>query len=164
MTSVQRTIAYILSGYFAWIMGFGEENLQPALLNKFLLSTCGEWFVYRRKVIATLRDHAGTGIHTDIFTLDASGTLTRFFWSHVSVQPFGNPTPIQCTGCLSLRSWKEPKVRLENQELVSVVFRCKVCKTLFQAEKPADGPLFRVGPKGPSDLSERGEWFYSTIL
>lgn len=144
-------------------MGFGQDNLQPSLLNKLVLDVCVEWFINRKKVISTLRDHVGAGIHSNIYLLEADGVLTKFVWSHVALQPFGQPTPIQCKECKALRSWKEPKLTMEHKEVISVFLKCRVCPYSFTATKNLDGTMRRVGHQGVTELSERGEWFYTVI-
>lgn len=143
-------------------MGFGQADLQPCLLNKLLLNVCTEWFINGKKVISALRDHVGAGIHSDIYLLEADGVLTKYMWSHVALQPFGQPTPLQCEGCKSLRSWKEPKLTKENKEVISVFLKCKVCPYSFTVAKDQDS-LKRVGHQGVTELSERGKWFYTVI-
>ncbi|GLB44845.1 hypothetical protein LshimejAT787_1801820 [Lyophyllum shimeji] len=61
--------AFANKGYFAWIMAFGQANLQPCLTNPLLQAASLSWFINNRRWDALLDDFQSVGAHTDIFML-----------------------------------------------------------------------------------------------
>lgn len=122
-----------------------------------------EWFLHWRKPIATLRDHSSVGAHTDIFMIEPDGAITRFFWSHPTFKPFGNPMPVQCKKCFSLQPWTLEMFTIQKGELAHVSIRCKSCKDRLSFARTSVGKITRVGQRGQHDGTERGEWFYQMV-
>lgn len=149
--------------YFGQIIGFTQGDLQPCKLNRFIMNLSSEWFLHHKQPLTVLRDHVAVGLHTDICTIKLDGQITRFFWSHPAIKPFGNPLPLQCQKCWSVNPWIHDDSKIENGELSHVSIHCKVCKDIWAFPRTSEGTIKRVGLRGQHDATERGEWFYKLL-
>lgn len=144
-------------------MTFAQKNFQPYLMNLLLGELALAWFLHSRKLFTVLGDHQAAGIHSDIVVFYNDQRIVRYAWAHPALRPFGNPTPLQCKNCMSIKPYAKPIVTKApgRKEPTKVQLRCKVCgQELPPYNKPET--LLRCR-KGAPDRSERGEW-YSELL
>lgn len=118
------------------------------------------FFIQGKKFEVVLNDHHQVGAHTDIYLLEP-GSSRRFIWSHPGRRPFGNPIPLQCIMCKSLRSWGPPDVKCTSPARISsITLTCQYCNH-FLTEAIPEG--FVKFSKGKLDSTERGEWYVERL-
>ncbi|GLB45884.1 hypothetical protein LshimejAT787_3500120 [Lyophyllum shimeji] len=120
--------AFANKGYFAWIMAFGQANLQPCLTNPLLQAASLSWFINNRRWDALLDDFQSVGAHTDIFMLRKDEPTIRYIWSHHAIRPFGETAPYSCPTCKSYKAWGAPQVNMRSKtEAKSIIHVCGYC-------------------------------------
>lgn len=145
-------------------MAFGQVDFQPSNANSFLMDVNLFWFIYRRNPVSgMLLNHQTLGSHSDIYLLYHSGAAERLTWSQPGLRPFGNPLPIQCTGCMALKSYApKAKANEDNTDfgLIKLTCKSKECKKVLEYSKPEG--LRRV-IKGEFMRGQVGEWYIEQV-
>ncbi|KAF8065038.1 hypothetical protein FPV67DRAFT_1448677 [Lyophyllum atratum] len=150
--------AFADEGYFAWIMAFGQPNMQPCLTNPLLQSASISWFIHRRQWDAVLDDLQTVGAHTDVYMLQKAKKTVRYVWSHPASKPYGEPAPYSCGVCYSYKSWGAPidiKWASKNQTS-AITHQCGYCKQKLEYRLK---DTFIKHSKGNAKFSGRGEWY-----
>lgn len=148
-------------------MGFDQPNLQPSILNRFVMDLLLNWFIRSRKPIAMFRDHSSVGVHTSIYIFERTGAIIKYTWSHVGAKPFGEIIPFQCPKCMCVGAWNGPKLKVEDGELAAVSISCRhpTCSYTIDLNVPTDRSFTRIGSgsRGLFEQSERGDWYSSIV-
>jgi len=58
-----------------------------------------------KDMLKILRRHLNMGNHTDLMVWFPLG-IDKFYYSHDVRRPFGKPSPMQCSKCGAIRSWR----------------------------------------------------------
>ncbi|GLB38108.1 hypothetical protein LshimejAT787_0411590 [Lyophyllum shimeji] len=150
--------AFADKGYFAWIMVFGQANLQPCLTNPLLQASSLSWFINNRRWDALLDDFQSVGAHTDIFMLRKGEPTIRYIWSHHAIKPFGETAPYSCPKCKSYKAWGAPQVNMRSKtEAKSIIHVCGYCghRVVYARSKTLE-----KHSHGSTSGSSRGEWYF----
>lgn len=123
--------------------------------NRFLLG--------KKDVGLSVRDNELLGPHSDLVCFECKkengsviATVTRYFWSHPGLQPYGNSLPTQCPRCHGLRTWGVAE-KTENK----ILLKCKAgCGKTLDFSRPS-GAKFVSGRY--EDDGRRGQWLKITI-
>lgn len=147
--------------YFGLTLAFSQADFQPCSAATLLMDVARVYFVQAKNPQCVLNDHHRVGAHTDIYIFEPDTVGARYTWSHSGRQPFGQPTPLQCVGCKSIKSWGRPKVTTTSPAHATAIdLACKLCGYQLKIARP-DG--FVKFSSGPVDRSERGDWYVQKL-
>jgi hypothetical protein len=151
-------------------MAFGAHDFQPYNAASFVTNAALNWFVYDRVPTGAVVGLHSLGAHTDVYFLtcgmkggSSKVATKRLTWSHPVNRPFGNPSPIQCPECKSLRQWEVEWGFDENRQVTSFKLSCRgnkeKCKYVFVVNKP-EGLRLSFG----TDHAREGSWYEELVV
>lgn len=126
-----------------------------------LMDAAQAWFIQGKHPESILKDHHCVGAHTDVYMLELGKVAKRYIWSHPGRQPFGQPVPLQCIKCKSLKSWGKPKIDRASPANATVIWlKCQLCGYELTKVRPTG---FKKLTNGPLDKTERGDWYIQNV-